>query len=311
MNPRSVGILSPGDMGAAIGRMLHDGGLDVRTCLEGRSDLTRLRAGESGFRDAPSLDALVTEVDLLLSVLVPAEALPVAEQVAASIKRTGAATVYADCNAIAPQTVAAIERLITGAGGAFIDGGIIGGPPRPGSNTRIYCSGPDTSPLEALCACGLDVRVVGAEIGQASGLKMVYAASTKGTTALWTELLIAARALGLDEALMAEFGMSRSDVSRQMMGSIPSMPRRARRWVGEMEEIATTFDALGMTPRILQGAADIYRFIGDTPLADQTSRQPDPSLETILDTLAGLLRPSDSPALTGGDGSRAGRAPSP
>src|SRR5205085_8850346 len=122
-------------------------------------------------------------------------------------------------------------------------GGIIGGPPKPGSSTRIYVSGPDTAPLEALHDCGLDVRVVGPQIGQASGLKMVYAASTKGTTALWTELLVAARALGLDEAMMAEFGISRSDVSGQLIGSIPSMPRRARRWVGEMEEIAATFAA--------------------------------------------------------------------
>jgi 3-hydroxyisobutyrate dehydrogenase-like beta-hydroxyacid dehydrogenase len=286
MNLRTVGILSPGDMGAAIGKMLRDGGLEVVTCLVDRSDLTRLRAREAGFRDAPDLDALVSEVDLLLSVLVPAEALPLAERVAASMRRTGATPVYADCNAVAPRTVAAIDRLIADAGAAFVDAGIIGGPPHPGSNTRIYCSGPDTAPLEALRAYGLDVRVVGPAIGQASGLKMVYAASTKGTTALWTELLAAARALGLDDPLMAEFGMSRSDVSRQLMAAIPSMPRRARRWVGEMEEIATTFADLGLTPRIMEGAADLYRMVGATRLADQTSRQPDPSLDAVLDALA-------------------------
>ncbi|MGH2586554.1 MAG: DUF1932 domain-containing protein [Dehalococcoidia bacterium] len=287
---RAVGILSPGDMGAAIGKMLHDGGVEVVTCLEGRGELTRLRAREAGFRDAPSLDALVSEVDLLLSVLVPAEALPLAERVAAGLQRTGARPVYADCNAIAPQTVAAIDAVIREAGSGFVDAGIIGGPPRIGSNTRIYCSGPDTAPLEALCAYGLDVRMVGPAIGQASGLKMVYAASTKGTTALWTELLVAARALGLSDALMAEFGMSRSGVSERLMGGIPSMPRRARRWVGEMEEIAATFQGLGLTPEILHGAAEMYRLIGETTLADQTSREPDPSLETILDTLAERLR---------------------
>jgi hypothetical protein len=73
------------------------------------------------------------------------------------------------------------------------------------------------------------------------------------------------------------------------MGSIPSMPRRARRWVGEMEEIAATFAALGLTPRMLQGAADLYRFVGETPLADQTSREPDPPLDEILDALVARL----------------------
>jgi hypothetical protein len=57
-----------------------------------------------------------------------------------------------------------------------------------------------------------------------------------------------------------------------------------------MEEIAATFAALGLTPRMLQGAADVYRFVGETPLADQTSREPDPPLDVILNALAARLR---------------------
>lgn len=287
MTVKVVGILSPGDMGAATGRVLRDGGLDVVTCLEGRSELTRQRAQEAGFRDVPDLEALVREADLVLSILVPAEAVSLAERVAAAMERTGARPVYADCNAIAPRTVKVICERITAAGATFIDAGIIGPPPRAGSAaTRFHCSGPNTSALEALGRHGLNVFVVGPEVGLASGLKMVYAASTKGTTALWTELLVAARALGLGEALAAELRASRSDIADRVMGTIPSMPRRARRWVGEMEEIATTFADVGLTPWMLQGAADMYRLVGETPLADQTSREPDPSLDTVLDTLA-------------------------
>lgn len=290
MKNKVVGIISPGDMGAAIGAVLRGSGLDVLACLEGRSALTRLRATEAGFREVGGYDALVREADLVLSVLVPAEAVRTAEELAASLRRTGARPVVADCNAVSPATVGRIARLITEAGAPFIDAGIIGPPPRPGgSATRIYCSGPDCEPLLALNAHGLDVRYIGPEIGQASGLKMVYAASTKGTTALWTELLVAARVLGLEEALAAEFALSRSDVAQRLAGAIPGMPRRARRWVGEMEEIAATFAELGMTPRLLLGAADMYRFVGETPLADQTSREPDPSLDTVLATLAGHL----------------------
>ncbi len=288
-----IGIISPGDMGTAIGGVLHGQDVDVIACLEGRSALTRLRAEEAGFREVAGYDELVREANLVLAVLVPAEAVRAAEHLAASIRRTGARPVVADCNAVSPATVARIARLITDAGASFIDAGIIGPPPQPGRNaTRIYCSGPDCAPLLALNECGLDVRRVGAEVGQASGLKMVYAASTKGTTALWTELLVATRALGLDDALAAEFGLSRSEVARQLIGQIPGMPRRARRWVGEMEEIAATFDELGLTPRMLLGAADIYRFIGETSLADQTSREPDPPLDAILTTLAERLMPA-------------------
>ena len=286
----TVGIMSPGDLGAAIGRVLRGGGLDVVTCLEGRSELTRLRATEAGIRNVPSLGDLVRESDLVVSVLVPSEAVTLAKCLVDSIRQTGARPIIADFNAIAPQTVANIGRMMAESGVTFIDVGIIGPPPQAGKrNTRIYCSGPDTSAMESLADYGLDVRVVGPEIGQASGLKMVYAASTKGTTALWTELLVAARALGLDDTLEAEFEISRKEIRRALIGGIPSMPSKARRWIGEMEEIAATFDGLGMTPRMLLGAADMFRLVGNTPLADQTSREPDPSLDTVLDTLAGQL----------------------
>jgi 3-hydroxyisobutyrate dehydrogenase-like beta-hydroxyacid dehydrogenase len=296
MTLKTVGILSPGDMGAAIGRVLREHGLEVLTCLEGRGELTRLRAAEAGIGDVETLDRLVTSVDLLISVLVPAEAERVAEEVAGALSRAGAGPVFADCNAIAPRTVHGIARRIGQTGCTFVDAGIIGPPPsRDGSSTRIYCSGPDTAALEALNGHGLNVRRVGPEIGQASGLKMVYAASTKGTTALWTELLVAARALGLDEALAAEFAIGRGDLARRLSSQIPSMPRRARRWVGEMEEIATTFADLGLTPRMLQGAADIYRLVGATELAGQTSRDSDPSLDAVLGRLAEELRANTPP----------------
>ena len=286
-----VGIISAGDMGAAIGAMLTSGGVDAVTDLTGRSELTRLRAAEAGIRDAGSTDALVEECSLLLSVLPPAEAVPIAEEVAGAMARTGARPAFAECNAIAPQTVVRIATLMLDTGAPFIDAGIIGGPPGPGSDPHIYCSGPDTSALESLRECGLDIRRVGPRFGQASGLKMVYAASTKGTTAVWTELLTAAEAMGLTDALLAEFGDA-VDPARHIKATT-QMPRRARRWVGEMEEIAATFEHLGLTPRILLGAADMFRLTGETSLADQTSRDPDPELHEMLRTLADQARADD------------------
>jgi 3-hydroxyisobutyrate dehydrogenase-like beta-hydroxyacid dehydrogenase len=292
----NIGIMSPGDMGSAIGNVLSKSGLRVMTALEGRSDLTRLRAQEAGMADQGTIDRLLAESDIVLSVLVPSRALAMAELVAQSISRTGHRPAYADLNAIAPQTVKEIDRIMKGVGVTFIDGGIIGSPPSPGKKgTRIYCSGPDTEALESLGRSGLDIRKVSVTIGHASGLKMVYAASTKGITALWTELLVAARALGLEEALTAEFKESGVNVSDILKGRVCSMPRRARRWVGEMEEIASTFEGVGLTPRMLLGAADVYRLVSATSLADQTSRQPDPDPDVVLQTLAdhaGRIKPS-------------------
>src|SRR5512146_3381176 len=157
--------MSAGDMGGGIGEALHRGGLEVFTCLAGRSELTRQRAAEYGFRDAPDFDALVQQIDLIISVLVPSEAVPLAEAIAAAMKRTGVHPAYADLNAIAPTTVQSIARIINAAGAQVIDGGIIGGPPRQGYSPHIGVSGPDTSIMESLRDRNLDILVVGAEMG--------------------------------------------------------------------------------------------------------------------------------------------------
>jgi hypothetical protein len=102
------------------------------------------------------------------------------------------------------------------------------------------------------------VRVVGDRPGQASALKMCYAALTKGTTALMTELSIAAERLGVSAALRAEFAESQPAMLERMQRAVPAMVPKAHRWVGEMAEIARTFEACGLTPRTFEGAAELY-----------------------------------------------------
>jgi hypothetical protein len=84
---------------------------------------------------------------------------------------------------------------------------------------------------------------------------------------------------------MAEYGDSNPTVQRNLR-AIPGMAHKAGRWVGEMEEIAATFEGLGMTPKILEGAADMYRFVKSTPLGALTSRDPHPPLDHVIETLA-------------------------
>ncbi len=283
-----VGILSPGDMGHAVGRVLVDNGVKVVTCLEGRSERTRQLAGMAGIEAVPTYGQLVRDGDIILSILVPAEAKNAAALVSQALEETGEKIVYVDCNAIAPATVKEIGETIVKAGSRFVDGGIIGGPPSPGGSTRLYASGTDAGEFEQLNKYGLDIRVAGKEIGQASGLKMVYAALTKGTSALTIELLVAARRMGLYEALMGEWELSQKGRQDSLGRSLQSVPSKSRRWIGEMEEIAKTFSGVGLTPKILEGAADLYRFVGNNPVADETPETIDRNrtLEQLIRVLA-------------------------
>ena len=272
----TVAIMTPGEMGAAVGARLRRHGLRVITNLEGRSERTRELAALAGIEAVPDDDAMVQEADALLAILVPAKALDLARRIAAALERTdrsrrrpgaGRDLLYVECNAIAPESTREAGAVIEAAGGRFVDAGIIGPPPRAdGAGPRIYASGAHAKDLAALRDFGLDVRVIGPRIGDASAVKMCYAALTKGTTALFTQLGVAAERLGVSEVLGAELAASQAAMLERMQREVPRMVPKAHRWVGEMAEIAATFDAAGLTPETFEGAAELYAFVAGTAL---------------------------------------------
>ena len=274
MQIRSVGVVSPGDMGQAIAGRLKESGLNVYVALDGRSERTKMLAREAGLTDCGSMEKLVATCELVISVINPGEALNVARQVAAAMRKTGRRIAFADLNAVSPQTARDTDRMIRDAGGMFIDGGIIGPPPRAEKDRpRIYVSGPDAYLLGQINHPNLLIRVMSERVGDASGVKMCYAAMTKGTTALAVELLVAARKLGVEQALEKELRESRNDVFEWQMKNIAVMPPKAYRWVPEMQEIAKTFGELGLTRRIFEGATDIYTMVAATPLGKESPEQ--------------------------------------
>ncbi len=270
MSVQTVAIISPGEMGCAVGSALKSGGLDVIACLAGRSPLTRKRAEDAGFQDVPSIEDLLGKADLVLSIVPPASALGIAREVASAMKSSGHTPPYVECNAISPNSTRHAGEAISKAGADYIDGGIVGPPPGKGKPPRFYVSGERAGLMTALDGKGIDVRPIGNEIGRASGLKMCYASLTKGTLALQTAVLIVAEALGLTSELQKELLSSREAVYRQIESGAQRLPSVSARYIGEMEEIAATYSAAGVTPKFHQGALDVYRHLAGTPLASET-----------------------------------------
>ena len=279
----TVAILSPGSMGSAVGQALRENGYDVVTNLDGRSERTRALAEEAGFRAVSGIDSIVEEADLVMSILVPSEAISVAREAAAAMKRTGLSPAYADCNAVSPDTARELGGIIEAAGGRFIDAGIIGGPPGSGSPPRFYASGPHEAVLGELDGKGIIVPLLGGDVGRASAIKMCYASLTKGVSALQTAALVAAHRLGLSGELEEEMSSSQAKVLAQMQ-SVIGLPGKAFRWVGEMEEIAATFESVGVTGNFHHGAAEIFRMVADSPLGDERPETIDPN-RTLQETV--------------------------
>ena len=227
MEISTVAILSPGDMGHAVGQRLRENELDVITCLAGRSQRTRDLAEKAGIRDVGSMRDLVEQSDLVMSMTVSAAVPGLCREVADAVKETSSDLLFAECNAIAPQLTRELEPVITGAGARFVDVSIIGGPPRPGYSPHFYTSGEQAGEFAQLNSYGLEVIELDGEVGKASGIKMCYAAMTKGTSALYSELLIAAELMGLTEALLNEFQSGQSAVLQRMERNIPTVPPRS------------------------------------------------------------------------------------
>jgi 3-hydroxyisobutyrate dehydrogenase-like beta-hydroxyacid dehydrogenase len=244
-----VGLLNPGEMGAAVGAVLRGQGVRVVWASDGRSEETRERAGGAGLEDVGS-PREVAKSDVVFSICPPHAALDVAR----SLGPFGG--LFVDANAVSPATARGVAEIVREAGGRFVDGGIVGSPPREAGTTRLYLSGGDAPAIAALFAgTVLDGRVV----PNASAVKMAYAAWTKGTAAMLLAIRDLARSEGIEEALLAEWDLSQPELRQWHERAARSAGAKGWRWVGEMEEIAASFEADGLPGGFHRAAAEVYR----------------------------------------------------
>lgn len=233
----SVAIIAPGTMGAGVGQRLTENKVTVLTNLGGRSAASAARAQAAGMQAAD--EGKLMEADFLLSILPPGDALPLARRLAPLLSAADRKPVYVDCNAVSPDTMIAIADIVGATGAPFIAAGIIGAPPKPGTNnTKIYASGPAANLLAQLNDYGLIVRVLDGPLTAAPALKMSYAGITKGFTALGAAMMLAASRGGSADALKAELAESQAPLLAWLARAVPGMYPKAYRWVAELDEIA-------------------------------------------------------------------------
>jgi 3-hydroxyisobutyrate dehydrogenase-like beta-hydroxyacid dehydrogenase len=273
----SIGLINPGAMGISVAATLINSGHQVLWVAHGRSPQSKARAAEHQLVDAGRLPELARSSTAVVSVCPPHAAETVAQEVIAA----GFRGLYIDANAIAPQTALRIGRQLQAAGITFVDGGIIGGPAWQPGRTWLYLSGPEAPTAAPLFAAGpLETEIAGSEIGQASALKMLFAAYTKGRTALLALVLAGAESLQVRPALERQWQRYWPDFTAETHDRLRRVTAKAWRFEGEMQEIAATFQSANLPPGFHTAAADIYR-----RLAPFKDRKDPPSLQELLDAL--------------------------
>ena len=256
----TIGILHPGDMGSVVGACAVAAGARVLWASDGRSAGSRERAAAAGLEDARTVAAVVAGSDVIVSVCPPHAAIDVARDVAGR-RFVG---LFVDANAVAPVTAREIGAIVEGGGATFVDGGLIGPPPRNAGSTRLYLSGREAKRAAAFFeSSALEAIAIGDGPGAASALKMTYAAYTKGSSALLMAIRALAASEGVDDALLAEWRRSQPDLPKRSEAAARDNARKAWRFVGEMEEIAATFEAAGLPGGFHEAAAVIYARLAD------------------------------------------------
>jgi 3-hydroxyisobutyrate dehydrogenase-like beta-hydroxyacid dehydrogenase len=246
----AVGLLHPGEMGAAVGAVLRERGVTVLWASAGRSPATAARAERAELQDTGEVAELCRRSEILLSVCPPHAAVEVARGAA------GFTGLYVDANAISPGSARTIASLQT----RFVDGGVVGPPPERAGTTRLYLSGGEAERIAELFAgTKLDARVISGEPGAASALKAAYAGWTKGSGALLLTVRELARAEGVEDELLEEWRLSLPKLEERSASAARSASRKGWRWVGEMEEIARSMAAHDLPTGFHEAAAEVFR----------------------------------------------------
>ncbi len=272
----SLGILHPGQMGASVGAAARAAGATVWWASAGRGGATRRRAEEADLHEAGDLETLVREVDVLVSVCPPDQALAVAR----AAMGAGFAGLYLDANAVSPARAREVAGCAEAAGARYVDGGIVGPPARRAGTTVLYLSGAHAAEVETLFRGSvLEVIRIPGDLTAASALKMAYASFTKGSAALLLAVRALARAEGVETELLDHWARTHPDLERRSHTTAREMAPKGWRFAGEMDEIAATFRGAGLPGGFHDAAAELYRRL--EPLKDAS----DATLEDVLTAL--------------------------
>jgi hypothetical protein len=251
---------------------------------------THTRAKNSNIEVLTTDVSLVEASNYIISIVPPRDALATAQRITKAFKalQTSKPLYYLDLNAISPRSALEIAALFESAAPdvKLIDGGVIGGPPRPKSNEidpdassshkwerpSIPVSGPhelkDAPISGAHLAETLNMKHISSEIGPASGLKCCFASASKGFTALMIQSFTTASSLGVLPLLQEELDSRMPGLLKSGSRGVVSMPPKAYRWVHEMEEIAITHADTGFAggqkgTGIFGEIAKVYKSVAD------------------------------------------------
>lgn len=198
-----------------------------------------------------------------------------AKQVAAAARATGphigAGQIYLDINSASPGAKREAAEAIAATGADYVEAAVMSNVPPHGHRVPMFLAGARADAAAALMRpFGMDVEVVGPEIGQASSIKMIRSVMVKGLEALFVESLTAAHRAGVVDRVIESLGESFPGMDwRGKAGyHLGRVALHAARRADEMEEVAETLRDIGVPPTMAEATAAQLRMCANMGLRE-------------------------------------------
>ncbi|MBZ0143102.1 MAG: DUF1932 domain-containing protein [Rhodocyclaceae bacterium] len=267
----TIGLVGYGEVGRILAEDLRARGVAnivVYDIKQGGPDGAPLRehAARHSVRLADSHVGLAGQSDLIVSAVTASQAVPVAEACAPKL-RSGAW--FLDFNSASPGAKIRAGGIVAAAGGRYVEGAVMNSIPPYRIRVPLLLGGPHAAALAPLLdVLGFAGQAGPEKLGVASATKMCRSVMIKGLEAMVIESFTAARAYGVEDAVLASLAETFPGIDWEKQGAyfFQRVIQHGRRRAEEMREVAQTVREAGLEPWSAAGTAERQAWVAD--LAD-------------------------------------------
>jgi 3-hydroxyisobutyrate dehydrogenase-like beta-hydroxyacid dehydrogenase len=280
----TVGVLYPGELGAALAAALRAGGLRVVTAIAGRSRRTADRGRATGIVMLDSLADVIRHCGIVVSVVAPGAAREVALEYCRHAHLAPAGAIYVDANSVAPEVAESLADELSRQRIDFVDAAINGLAANLSAGGTMFLSGARAGEVARLFEGTVRVRILGGQPGRASAMKMVLSGVSKGLCALFVELALLSSRRGMSSEFLEELSRIYPGVAALVERMLPTYARHAGRRAAEMNELEDTARAAGIEPCVIEAVRRLHEALAES--IDAGAGVNAPTVQSLIERLA-------------------------
>lgn len=252
---------------------------DTKFDADDASGAVRAACARFNVAAAPSPETAVAGADIVFCLVPTDQAVNAAK---AGVRHLRPGTIWLDGSSSSPGRKREAAALIEAGNGDYVDMAIMS-PVHPLLHKApVLLAGMKAEHvLPRLDALGMQAKVSGTSVGEASAIKMVRSVLIKGIEAVTAECLLAARRAGVENAVLASLRRSdpQIDWAARTAYNIERMTTHGERRAAELREVVATLEELGLPSRMAAATAlwedqlgALGLELGDAALDDRLDR---------------------------------------